>query len=452
MNNTDEFISLISQKILEFSGIYLAKTQIPTLCNFIEKRAAERNKTPSLFCKELMPYTSDFDDIINLVTVNETYFFREERQFDILKNEVFPKFMGKDMVIWSCCCATGEEPISLLALALSMNINLTIYASDIDDNALSRLEDGRYSLYSLRSDGKKYHNYLEPFSKLMEKEIIFNESFLKRINHFKFNLIKDSVLPFTEEPDIIFMRNVFIYFDNETRKQVTAKVSERLKDNGLLFFSMNEIGSIDKEIIPKDLYKTSSSGVYYFVKDKTQNLIKKDEEADAQKKRIEKIRMQVEKARKGNDTSVQNNTATETKTSTENVCLDIKKIYEEICTHINRSDFTKARTIARSITGSENKKYSFFLQGYIEYHDDNKAAAESLFASAQTLSSDFWPAYFYHGLVLRDIGKDENARKCFCKCREILSDSKNRNTYNFTLDSFSPAYIYSICENLGGEK
>ena len=58
------------------------------------------------------------------------------------------------------------------------------------------------------------------------------------------------------------MRNVFIYFDKETRKLVTQKVTERLKNDGLLFFSMNEIGSIDNTVIPSDLYKTNEGSVY----------------------------------------------------------------------------------------------------------------------------------------------------------------------------------------------
>ena len=96
------------------------------------------------------------------------------------------------------------------------------------------------------------------------------------------------------------------------------------------------------------------------------------------------------------------------KTSVEK-SFDVKKIYEEVCKNINISDFEKARSATLAITGTENKKYSFFIQGYIEYHADNRAAAETLFASSESLSSDFWPAYFYHGLVLRDMEKKEKA-------------------------------------------
>ena len=145
----NEVIELVKSKILSFSGIYVAQSQYQTLYDYIEKQAAARGISPKDFVQSLTPHTPDFDAVINLVTVNETYFFREEKQFDFLKNEVFPKFMGKNLTIWTCCCSTGEEPISLMALALSMNVKLTIYASDIDDDALAALHRGRYSAFSL---------------------------------------------------------------------------------------------------------------------------------------------------------------------------------------------------------------------------------------------------------------------------------------------------------------
>ena len=126
--------------------------------------------------------------------------------------------------------------------------------------------------------------------------------------------------------------------------------------------------------------------------------------------------------------------------------FDAKQTYENVCTEINRGDFVKARSLAREIKGTDTKKYSFFMQGYVEYHADNRAEAETLFASAESLSPDFWPALFYHGMVLRDMGRTEPALGCFSKCKKIISDYGNKVPYDFALDSFSPAYIYSLCE------
>jgi chemotaxis protein methyltransferase CheR len=108
--------------------------------------------------------------------------------------------------------------------------------------------------------------------------------------------------------------------------------------------------------------------------------------------------------------------------------------------------------MAKAISGTDTKKYSYFMQGYIEYHADNRTEAEAFFSNAESLSDDFWPAFFYHGMLLRDLGKIGPARSCFSKCRKIIMDFGNQNPYDFTLDSFSPSYISSLCEtfSMGG--
>ena len=467
----NELIELVKSKIHSYSGIYVANSQFQTLINYIEKEAAKKTVSPMEYVKTISSGTQEFDELINLITVNETYFFREEKQFDFLREEVFPKYMGKNLTIWTCCCSTGEEPISLLALALSMNVNLTIYASDIDDNALATLRRGHYSLYSLRSDGAKYHKLLEPYSTKTETEIVFNRDFLRRIQSFKFNLTQDelSKIPFYENADIIFMRNVFIYFDKPTRILVTEKITERLKNDGILFFSMNEIGSIDNSVISEKLYKTNYDVVYYFVKG-TNKKIKSVSELINQKREKEKqlrmeelmkekFRLELEKSKKLSEErekniKEKNRVGLNERKNQADSCTgnpDIKSTYEDVCYEINRGDFIKARTLARAISGTDTKKYSFFMLGYIEYHADNRAAAETFFASAETISPDFWPAFFYHGMVLRDLGKTQQANECFAKCKNLISDFGNKSSggsipYDFTLDSFSPSYIYSLCE------
>ena len=452
----NEVLELVKSKIISYSGIYVADAQIPALSAHLEKQAAIRKMTPMEFATMLTPNTPDFDAVINLVAVNETYFFREEYQFDFLKEVVFPKYMGKNLTIWTCCCATGEEPVSLLALALSMNVNLTIYASDIDDDALNILRNGRYTDYSLRTDGKKYHKLLEPFYTRKGTELIFNKSFIKRINVFKFNLMQNNLLqlPFKEEADLIFLRNVIIYFDKKTRSTVTRKVCERLKTNGLLFFSMNEIGSMNASMIPANLHKKNRGIVYYFEKEPEgsrasgeKDFVRKDKnlKVEVQKAKIQKHSEQNKKAQT-DITGPQN----QNKTTDSN--FDAKKTYEKVCKEINDRDFIKARAIARTISGENTKMYSEFMQGYIEYQADNREDAEPLFVSAEKSCPDFWPAYFYHGMVLRDLGKMENARRCFIKCRDLISGFGKKVPYDFALDSFSPAYINSLCETFSVEE
>ena len=459
--NANPVIAPVLKNIIEHSGIYVSHIQLPSLVAHIEKQAAVRKLTVEEYVKLLVPNTPDFDAIINQVTVNETYFFREESQFDFLKQLVFPKYMGRELSIWSCCCSTGEEAISLLALAASMNVNLTIYASDIDDKALAHFKNGRYSVYSLRPDGKKYHSLLAPYYKKEENELVFRKDFINRIHVFKFNLNSGmlSTLPFCDGVDIIFMRNVFIYFDQTTRKNIAEKISFRLKNNGMLFYSMNEIGSLDESMMPYNVTKTNSGSVYYFVKSTdvqksdahtpvSRSLKKKQIEKENQKLQREvqknKVQKHAQLSKRESDTEVKN---------TESVIeAKVRQVYEDMCNEIHNGDFDKARKLALTISGTGTKKYSFFMQGYIEYHADNRAAAENFFASTEAIAQDFWPAFFYHGMVLRDLGKIPQANAYFSKCKKLITDCGDNNPYDFALDSFSPAYISSLCDtfSIGG--
>ena len=71
------------------------------------------------------------------------------------------------------------------------------------------------------------------------------------------------------------------------------------------------------------------------------------------------------------------------------IVFDARQTYEGLCLEINRGNFEKARTLARAISGPDTKKYVYFMLGYVEYQADNRAAAETLFASAESISSDF---------------------------------------------------------------
>lgn len=467
----EELFEKLNEKIQAHSGLSVVNIQRPVIEKYIKSQAKAQGLSLEAYIEKLIPASNDFNELINQITVNETFFFREEAQFEVLRTKIFPNYMGQKMSIWSAASSTGEEAISLLALALSCNIDATVYASDIDENVLSKLRAGKYSLFSLRRDGNKFRNLLEPYSKITDYQLIFNKDFIKRIKIFRYNLTDDELPPFEQPMDLIFLRNVFIYFDKETRCKVTEKVTSLLKDNGNLFFSMNEIASIDSSVYPKTLQKVNCNSVYYFVKGKADMALANP----ANKKNLdpEKIRERMLKAQKrlapqaakpASKTTAQATVKTasraaSTKPSEETSKavpkaqkqthhFDAVREYEAVCREINGNNYDSAREIAQQILGSENKMYSFFFQGYVEYYADNKSAADRFFSSAEMICPEFWPAYFYHGLLLKDIGKNEMAAFCFKKCKQLLERFGGNNPYDFALDSFSPAYINSLCDTL----
>ena len=207
---------------------------------------------------------------INGSTVNETYFFREEAQFSLLKDKIFPAFRtslsGAPLRIWSAAASSGEEIYSLYLLASSLGINAECVATDINTLVLEKCAKGEYSSNSLRTlDGAKFHYLLAPYQNV-QKEIKFPPEITGKIERKKINLSKLDE-PFPRAASVVFLRNVFIYFSLEMRKAILEKIAgDCLLPGGCLFVSMSETALLDKAIMPKNLEKISDGKVFYFKK------------------------------------------------------------------------------------------------------------------------------------------------------------------------------------------
>lgn len=440
-------------KIFSFSGIILMPTQRLSLENYIETRAAEKNISCEDFCNLLVEGSDVFNSLINFVTVNETYFFREYRQFEYLEKEVFPKFQGKQMNIWSAACSTGEEPLSLLALALKCGVNATVFATDIDDSAIANFKRGVYKLNSFRPDGNKYHNLLEQYGSWFGKEFVFNQEFIERIKIRKFNLLSDKPVVLADHMDLIFIRNVFIYFDKDTRKSIIQRLSSVLQEDSRLFFSMNEIGCMNNSMVPSYLHKMNYGMVYYF--QRKNHVIEETEKSEIKsdiKSVIIKTKKQTEeKTAKKTAQPVITSKQSSVPVTAKSSSLEIKDIFEKVCEAINQSKYDRARVLTDEISTSfKTKFYALFLKGYTEYYAGDKKKADTFFTSVEMIKNDFWPVFFYHGLVLKDLGRKPEANQYFIKCQLILDLYKDgkENPYDFIVDSFNPGYIYSLCQTL----
>ncbi len=211
--------------------------------------------------------------LINKATVNETYFFREEKQFDLLKNVIFPELLktSRWLNIWSAAASSGEEIYSLALLAHSLNIRADYTASDINTIVLQKLKNGIFGANSIRSmDGAKYHYLLEPYKTKdgtyrLSPELV--GSVITKVMNLA-DLAKD-VIPesLPRHQHVIFIRNVFIYFSLEMRAKILSALAKHcLAPGGCIFVSMSEIASIENRIIPPELERVMSENVFYFHK------------------------------------------------------------------------------------------------------------------------------------------------------------------------------------------
>lgn len=196
-------------------------------------------------------------EILECLTTNTTYFFREPIHFDILKKEV-PNLLkskfrrGIDFRIWCGAASTGQEPwtilISLLEVPELRNVPITFLATDIDNEVLKTAARAVYRQDQMR--GLNPHQIEKYFDcqTLIERGQQVNWyriklDHIKKIQFQRLNLMDP--FPFHQPFDVVFLRNVLIYFDRPTIHQITAKLAQVIRPEGMLFFGLSEAGAMN---------------------------------------------------------------------------------------------------------------------------------------------------------------------------------------------------------------
>lgn len=184
-------------------------------------------------------------EIVEAMTTNESFFFRDTKPFDYLKKEIIPNILkkspGKSSInIWSAACSTGQEPYSIAMTILEdpslSSLNFNIMATDLDMNVMEKARDGLYSQFEVQR-GVPIAMLMKYFTQTNEHWQIKDE--LKaRIKFEKFNLMESpkSLGDF----DVIFCRNVLIYFDAETKKKVLNNLCNCLNKDGSVILGASE--------------------------------------------------------------------------------------------------------------------------------------------------------------------------------------------------------------------
>lgn len=426
MNYLEDIYSIIESR----SGLTINSAHKLSMKDFIFQRMSNLKMTDSEYYSYLKNSNQEFAMIIDEAAINETYFFREEQQFDFLKQVYFPQNKERPLTIWSAACSTGEEPLSLYALAKHCNADVKIYASDIDTHALQILKDKKYKKNSFRKDGEKYHSLFKLIGNYQDSELLVNQDTLDNIDSFYYNLVStEPPKILNESVDIIFVRNVFIYFTPEVRLQILKKLSNILKPSGLMFLSVNEIVTIynTEDLM---LTKEHSGSVYYLRK------ISAAEENKPKQTFLKKeIAVNIEKKTENHSTDINE---------------DIKELYKAIVKSLNEHDCIKAMYLLQSYYFTPNKmEFLYYFEGLIHIEEGNTILAEKSFEKAMILNKDFWPAIFQFGISQKKNGKNNESKKTFALCSESINSYLKNNDlcYNFFTGSFSPEYFLVLCNN-----
>jgi chemotaxis protein methyltransferase CheR len=179
------------------------------------------------------------------MTTNETFFFRDKTPFDQLKSDVVPKLYkarhSGDLKIWCAACSTGQEPYSLAMMVDDLRqshprLNLDILATDISQRCLDKAQAGLYTQFEIQR-GLPIQMMVKHFEKLDDMWQISTK--IRASVRFKaVNLLED--LRGIGRMDVIYCRNVLIYFDLATKRKVLEQMANLLPDDGYLFLGSAE--------------------------------------------------------------------------------------------------------------------------------------------------------------------------------------------------------------------
>jgi chemotaxis protein methyltransferase CheR len=250
---TDEAFRELRDIIYKTSGIYYTESKKYLLESRILKRIQ------ALKLNSLYDYVNfiknpanrgELKNLFDAITINETYFFRAEQQFESLEKIIIPELIknkagtpNPTIRIWSAACSTGEEPYTIAMIVLEKikplypNVQFQILGSDISNQVLEVARNGVYKEYSVRNMPELY---LKKYF-ISKDGLFYLKDDVKRLVRFSnINLFDATQVRMVSNCDIIFCANVLIYFDIPAKQKVVSYLYDALNVGGYLFVGYSE--------------------------------------------------------------------------------------------------------------------------------------------------------------------------------------------------------------------
>lgn len=252
---SDKEYTLIANFVYEKCGINLGDNKKELVKARLAKRIRSYNFKSFREYYEYVIHdvtSSEVVEMIDAISTNVTSFFREKDHFDFMQRVAIPELIAnknsarsKKIRIWSAACSSGEEVYTILMILMESLKDFTswdikVLGTDISTRALACAKEGRYHFIKVKDmnpvmlsryfkvefeDADRYYRVIEPIRKC---------AFFTRLN------LMEPSFPFHGQMDLIFCRNVMIYFDKETQFKVVTKLIKYLDDKGYLFIGHSE--------------------------------------------------------------------------------------------------------------------------------------------------------------------------------------------------------------------
>jgi len=243
---SDQEFALFQRLIYKIAGISLSNAKKVLLVGRLTRRLKQYDfSTFSQYYRMLATgeHPEEVQTMVDLLTTNETYFFREPKHFEFLRDKILrPRQSSAPFRVWSAASSTGEE-IYTLAMVLADNLPNTpweVVGSDISTRVLEKAATGHYSLARTEGIPPGYMaKYCLKGVRSNDGTFLIAPELRKRTSFYQINLM-NPVVANIGEFEVIFLRNVMIYFDMETKAKVIRNLLPRLKGGGYLIIGHSE--------------------------------------------------------------------------------------------------------------------------------------------------------------------------------------------------------------------
>ena len=488
-------------RIEQILGIRAGSSALVELNDYLEKTCgASFTENPAAY-ERLLASRERIFEISNIITINETYFFREGAHFNLLA-ALLPQLIKQNRTIQICSAATstGCEAYSIAMMLDNYTrdksyFDYEIDAFDVSAEAIETAQKGRYTANTLRNDGSAWKYIFDLYLIQENDEYVVAQNIRKKVRFFPHNIMRG----FEKQYDIIFFRNALIYFTPKNRLEVINNLAKSLFDNGFLFLGMSETSSVQHPL----LVSRYSSDVFYFQKTanavnydfKNENLVNQKLQAPVPAEVHELKQKNISHNNRERKSSGNNakhvkpavNTAsvpykqkelpvsiTEISAilETDEGRINAKKVLDifaddnakslsggelaaSVLFFLNMQDYNSAAPILSYLENCNSGVFTRFLQGEYYYLQGNAKKAEHNFQEAAIKDKIFWPA-FYRIAALAANGNRTRYEYKIKKAIESIELSQNHREMRFEcfMGGFSPDYFRRILEkklSLGGE-
>mgnify|MGYP000736397700 CR=1 FL=1 len=265
---TDSEFKLFKTFIYDYAGINLSEEKKALVTSRLSKRLRHHSLSSFKEYYDLMvmsPPGGERQVAIDLLTTNETYFFREPKHFEFLKKQILLNWGGgKTFRLWSAASSSGEEAYSIAMMLddVLQSHPWEIFGSDISSRVLKKAQQGHYLQDRIDGIPLEYlRKYCLKGTGEHEGTLLIDKTLRQRLTFSPINLKKP--LGDVGYFDVIFLRNVLIYFDQETKAKVVKQLVEKLKPGGYFFIGHSEslkgINEDLKSVIPTVYQKNTQS-------------------------------------------------------------------------------------------------------------------------------------------------------------------------------------------------